>query len=388
MQKSKLPLSSLKAANGGKSGGTPQKGCEQVSAEVNGILLQQCSNKFNPLKKCTDCDNTHPDWPVIGSPADAKLFNTAYNGANGFLGQGETDMNWEAGEGTPSSFPTTWIPAWVYYHSSAWHPSPFLNADWISFFKDGKHPADQDFYFRYRFYLASSLDPAQFSLDMDFYADNCVHEIYVNGVAQSTYHPTLLPQNSLDPYNYHGFIQDKEVHIALSNDWKQCDNEIIVHVKSGADWVGFLAQNAFKCHPSKFPELTPSINISWGDSDCDCLETDDFEIMCISVCNPYADVSFNNFILGKISVVDEFGNPVATLPDGTPSVDIHPIGPYCFGNIAPCGDNGPSCVAREFVLFNRGAKSGKYKILLEGVCFNVCKNYSQNTCFEMTLCKS
>lgn len=385
MQKTKLPLSSLK--------GKPDEGrpadCEQVNAEVNGILTQQCKNKFNHLKKCASCDDKNPGWPVIGSPADAKLLNTAYNGANGFLPQGAHDMHWEVGEGTPNSFPTNWIPAWVFYLNSAWEPSPFANADWISFYKDGLHTSNQDYYFRYRFYLADSMDPAAFSLDMDFYADNCVHEIYVNGVAQSAYHSGLLPQNASDPYNHYGFKKDAQVHISLSNDWNRCDNEIIVHVKSGVEWVGFLAQNAFKCLPSKFPELTPSIEISWGDSDCDCIETDDVEIMCLKVCNPYSDVSFNNFYIGKITVVDALGNPVAILPDGTPSVALHPIGPYCFGNIAPCtGDTGPNCVAREFVLINRGAKSGKYRIVLEGICFDVCKHYGHQTCFEMMLCKS
>jgi len=388
MQKTKLPLSSLTPGNAEKLDENTKNNCGRISAEVNDKLLQQFGAKFNLLQKCTDCEILNPGWPIINSPVDAKLLNTAYNGANGILPQGATDLHWEAGEGTATSLPAAWIPAWVFDGSTSWVDSPYSNADWISFYSDGSHDGERDYYFRYRFYLNSAINPNQFALEMDFYADNCVHEILVNGVAQSTHHPALLPQTQTSPYNHRGFDAGAQVRISLSNDWKACENEIIIHVKSGSPLIGFLAQNAFKCYPSNFPELTPSINISWGDSDCDCLETDDFEIMSISVCNPYAGISFNNFIIGKISVVDEFGNPVATLPDGTPSVDVHPIGPYCFGSIGPCTEKGTNCVAREFVLLNRGAKSGKYKILIEGVCFDVCKNYSLNTCFEMKLCKS
>ncbi len=386
MKKTELPLSALTSRDG-KGETNANAACAAVRKDVNELLRLQCAQKFNKLKKCNSCDITNPKWPIINSPADASLLNTGYNGSGGILSNGDLDLNWEAGKGTPTSFPTAWVPATV-FQSSAWLNSPFGNANWISFYNDGEHSGNEDIYFRYRFYLGLDVDPASFSLDMDFYADNAVEEIYVNGVKQSVYPPIVLPQEPTSPYGHVGFAAGKQVHIALSNDWKPCENEIIVQVKSGAPLIGFLAQNAFRCLPSKMPNLKPVINISWGDSDCDCLETDDYEIMCISVCNPYSDVVFSNLVIGKIQVLDEFGNPVALLPDGTSSVELHPIGPYCFGDIAACTDNGMNCVAREFVLFNRGAKAGKYKIVIEGVCFEICKDYSHNTCFELVLCKN
>jgi hypothetical protein len=138
----------------------------------------------------------------------------------------------------------------------------------------------------------------------------------------------------------------------------------------------------------QFPAIKPCISVSWGDSVCDCLETDDVEVLCITVCNCYANVTFTNFTIGQILVTDLAGNPVATLPDGTPSVQVFPTGPICFGNIGPCeGRDHPSCVSRELVLYTRGAVGKSYKLIFRGICFNVCHQYQSWQCFTMKLCQ-
>lgn len=362
--------------------------CGEIRNDVDKILLDQCSKKVNKLNKCGKCDIKHKDWPVIYSPMDAKFINTGFDGASGSLPEGSTDLHWEAGEGddTGPSSVTDWIPAFV-VSNNAWIPSPFNNANWISIYKDAKHSEKKDIYYRCRFYLHDSIAASQFSLEMDFYADNSVQEIYVNMIKQSVNSP-ILPQAPSDPYNHVGFKKDKQVHISLSKDWKTCENEIIVHVKSSSPYVGLLVQNAVDCYELKLPKLTPTIKISWGDSDCDCFETDDYEVLCITVCNGYSNVLFKNFIISKITVVHENNASVEALPDGTPSVELHPIGPYCFGDISACRPGENNCVSREFVIFNRGAIAGKYKILLKGICFDVCKSIMQSDCFEFTLCKS
>ena len=142
------------------------------------------------------------------------------------------------------------------------------------------------------------------------------------------------------------------------------------------------------CTTVPAPEVKPCISISWGDSDCDGLETDDFEILCISVCNCYSNIGFNNFNISRIEITDSDGNVVANLPDGTPSVQAVPIGPICFGTIGPCEDGEVSCVNREFVINTRGAKEGEYQVILHGICFDVNFNYHQDACFKFNLCKS
>lgn len=143
-----------------------------------------------------------------------------------------------------------------------------------------------------------------------------------------------------------------------------------------------------RCITLEMPDIRPCISITWGDSKCDCIETDDVEVLCITVCNCYNNVSFNNFNIGYIYITDKAGNPVPKLPDGTPSVDVLPIGPICFGDIGPCVKNKPVCVSREIVLYNRGAKAQDYQIQLKAICFNVCHTFIDEACFTFALCNS
>lgn len=136
------------------------------------------------------------------------------------------------------------------------------------------------------------------------------------------------------------------------------------------------------CKTIEMPKAKPCISIKWGDSDCDCLESSDVEVMTLTVCNCYTNIKFQNFIISKVEVLDSTGNPVLLLPNGTPSIKLHPIGIYCFGDIEPC-----SCVTREFVLLTEGAKAGKYKVKISGICYDVCLNYSTEECFEFKVCK-
>jgi len=141
------------------------------------------------------------------------------------------------------------------------------------------------------------------------------------------------------------------------------------------------------CQEMKFPDIGPCVSISWGDSDCDCMETDDVEVFCITLCNCYSNVTFDDVVVGAIIVTDAAGNPVATLPDGTPSVQAIPIGPICFGSIGPCKDGRPACVSRQFAFRTRGAKGGLYQIHVGPICYSVTHHYQKDECFLITLCQ-
>lgn len=140
--------------------------------------------------------------------------------------------------------------------------------------------------------------------------------------------------------------------------------------------------NDWACEPADTPDYQPHISITWGDSACDCIESDDTEIMNITICNPYSNVDFKNVTANRLRVIMDDGSEIPVLPDGTPSVQLVPIGPYCFDDIDPC-----SCISREFVLRNRGAVHGAYKILIEGVCFDVCTHVNTQECFTFDICK-
>lgn len=138
----------------------------------------------------------------------------------------------------------------------------------------------------------------------------------------------------------------------------------------------------WKCAPLQLPAIAPVITVEWGDSRCDCIEGDDTEIFVIRVCNPYSNLVLSNFVIHRIVVLHPNGQPPKPLPDGSPSVQLVPIGPYCFGDIGPC-----RCVVRQFVLRLRGAVPGPYQIRIEGICFDVCLHRLMRACFTFNVCK-
>ncbi len=141
------------------------------------------------------------------------------------------------------------------------------------------------------------------------------------------------------------------------------------------------------CKTIDWPQSKPCITVSWGDSDCDCIETNDFEVLCITICNCYENVTFENMKIGHIYVVDENGNQVPYLPDGTPSVEVLPIGPLCFGNIGPCQENQPTCISRQIILRTRGAIGGGYSLKFQNICFEISHSFIEESCFEFELCR-
>jgi hypothetical protein len=104
--------------------------------------------------------------------------------------------------------------------------------------------------------------------------------------------------------------------------------------------------------------------------------------MNLTVCNPYRNLTLSNLTIHQIVVVQANGLPVANLPDGSPSVQLMPMGPYCFDDLAPC-----TCVTRQFVLRLRGAVPGSYRILLRGICFDACFHGDEQDCFIFDVCK-
>jgi hypothetical protein len=136
------------------------------------------------------------------------------------------------------------------------------------------------------------------------------------------------------------------------------------------------------CAPLDLPKIAPWTSIKWGDSQCDCIEGDDTEVMHLTVCNPYSNLTLSNLTIHQLLVVDANGNPPPLLPDGSPSVQLVPIGPYCFDDLAPC-----TCVTREFVLRLRGAVPGPYHILVKGICFDACFHGDEEDCFIFNVCK-
>ncbi len=136
-----------------------------------------------------------------------------------------------------------------------------------------------------------------------------------------------------------------------------------------------------ECTSVVVPEVEPCVNIKWEENSCGGIGSNDYKVMCISVTNCYDNVVFEGFKIGCIEVLDEEGNPIATHPDGTSPIEAIPIGPHCFGNIAPC-----STVSREFSVKTTMAGEGRYQVKLVGVCYHVSFDYIKERCFKLKVC--
>jgi hypothetical protein len=376
---------------------TERSWCATTRRRVDEQLRERCGRKANLLAcRCSGCDGDDR-FPVLLSPGEAYLLNTAADGKGGRIPSG-TDLHWEVGQGKATGgigSVGTWSPATIVANPDPlWATSPLGNAGWIS----NSLVRGDNLFYRVRFNLASSVNPSTFVLDLAFYADNQVVEIWVNGVPQSS-QPNgagKLPGASTS-----AFQEGKQLKIRLDNSWQQCGNTIVVHVRSPEGPAGLMVQNTgrsavqearcdcrCRCTEAPIPDIRPCITVAWGDTRCDCMETDDVEVLCITVCNCYSNVTFGGLTIGQVVVTDLNGGPVPALPDGTPSVQVVPVGPICFGDITPCVDGDrPSCVSREVVLRTRGAAGKRYRLSLDAICFSVCLHYEQGRCFTFNLCQ-
>lgn len=388
-----------------------------VSKKVNEYLDKKSATKVSKLNRCPTCKDhgtpvaTTPPGPIkthtdrekatatngvtVNKSEDALLLNTGLSATGQKMESGSgRDGSWKVAIGTDegASSASYWIDGQV-ITSHIWTESPYENANWISYNNDAIHPrpasadTNANVYFKNTFNIGSAVDESKFNLTMEYYADNSIYEIYVNGVAQSTHYPNFLPQNALAPYEHDAYSsEDKEAKITLGKDWKTGANEVIIHLKSSLNKLGFLASFTAKCVPVKMPTYTPTIDIHWGDSQCDCLESCDYEVMYLTICNPYTDITFKDFSIGFLQVCDANDNPVELLPDGKPSIQLIPKGPHCFGDIEP-----GACVSREFMIITKGAKKGKYKLKLAGLGYELYfdatgSSSPDQNCFELEIC--
>ncbi|MFN0033782.1 MAG: hypothetical protein ACKVUS_01865 [Saprospiraceae bacterium] len=366
-------------------GTTPNDPCAIASEQVEYALLLACQSKFNKMAPgcCCDLEPGDQHLPHIDSANDANLLNTASDGSGSVLALGTQDNFWEVA----TALGGTWAPAVVCNETAGWVSGPIGTSDWISLAQSNGQP-EGEYFFRIRFVLCEGIDPKDFVLTAGVLADNSLQEIFVNGIAQGA-----VPAVSFNNSN------SKPVEIKVTGNWRHCVNELVFHVHNLGGPIGFIAQFAAdelpaqlpcgecKCEPVELPEVEPCFSVSWGDSDCDCFETNDFEVLCITACNCYSNITFEHLTIHQITVVDEFGNPVPNLPDGMPSVEVIPFGPICFGDLGPCVPGQPSCKSRQVVMRTCGALSGKYRLKFEGICYEICYGGFAEACFEFHLCK-
>ena len=286
-----------------------------------GLFFHMHANAAPPVFTCT-------------SPSFS-LMNTATDGAGGALptNTGLVDANWEAGLVPNTTQPTghNAIPdaATVPGSVSSWGAAPvasnnawfkpalngITDAAWVSqSWNTAQTNQNIDFFFRYRFYLSPSVDPATFALSFRFWSDNSVWNVYVNNVAQQGLLPGL-PQNATDPYYGQGFQVGQAVNLNLNNSWATGLNELVVQVSSAPTFLGFMARlTGVNCQT-----LIPSVD-SFPDTGIASSGTASTPISSV-VANDLVDgVAADLATNATISVVTPASNPGVVLNTATGAV--------------------------------------------------------------------
>jgi len=193
------------------------------------------------------------DFQLKAQLPNANAFNTGTNATyTGTLPVNSNDLSWTAAMGSPTTFTSAFVPAKVIANTNpgVWVNSPYPNVAWINY--PAACPGSTDYsytqcygnvdeYFQLQFNLPTSIcgipisTTGLYCLNFQFYADNAVSTITVNGVV--SYSNTSTNQYFATDYNTAGVKA-----VSLCNNWKGGLNSLIVHVKSGPNSTGFLGQ--------------------------------------------------------------------------------------------------------------------------------------------------
>lgn len=195
-----------------------------------------------------------PVIPDITCQSNPAIFNTGIDGTNGFTnasaplptGGTNVDAHWDysfsnnvytsINSGFDPQSVTDWTPAAVYFYGSPWAPSPYGNAQWLGTFNFGSGTV----FYRYQFNLSNQSDVDNFRLNFNYYVDDRLQQVFVNGVQQFT-DMTGPNGNGVDTVNY-GTLNSPST-LLLNKSWKMGLNTIIVQTFNYARPTGWLVQS-------------------------------------------------------------------------------------------------------------------------------------------------
>ncbi|HEY0201685.1 MAG TPA: hypothetical protein VGC24_08335 [Burkholderiaceae bacterium] len=167
--------------------------------------------------------------PTITCTTDPSIFNTAYNGSDGVLPVGSTDAHWEASF-SPAG---PWTPATIQTPNGAWVTSPYGNAGWIN---QPSPPSFSPVYYRYQFNLGPLVNPAALALQMDFYVDDQMQTVSINGTVVQNY------VDATHPNGQGGFSSGGQLSETLNSNWQSGANELILKTYNITQPSGLLVQ--------------------------------------------------------------------------------------------------------------------------------------------------
>jgi hypothetical protein len=126
--------------------------------------------------------------------------------------------------------------------------------------------------------------------------------------------------------------------------------------------------------------FAPVFTLEWGDGPVDHFESDDLEIIYITIHNPFLNLIYRDVTIFNIKIT-----PNQTLPGGDDSVRIIPAVIDCFDEVQPC-----SSVSRDFALIIDHALVGTYHISFD-YCIGeiaIVSNKDGNAVFDINVVAS
>ncbi|MHB1987399.1 MAG: MBG domain-containing protein [Acidimicrobiales bacterium] len=237
-------------SNGNTSDGVCSLNGTTLSASGPGkcyVYATVAANGSYPAATSSDVEVTFTN-PTGGDPTvtcttSASIFNTGYDATTqSTLPNGAQDPNWlvagpygVASPAEPAAPPSNaaYAPASVYTISAYYEDPSYTSSQYIG----SPSGAEANYYFEYNFNLDPSVNPANFKLGMDFYADNQVAQVYVNGTPQMA-----APQGGSANDQYGGFVAGNAASTTLSSGWQSGQNTIVVDVLNGGGPYSFDAQ--------------------------------------------------------------------------------------------------------------------------------------------------
>ncbi|MCJ9674915.1 hypothetical protein, partial [Neorhizobium sp. SHOUNA12B] len=266
------------------------------------------------------------------------------------------DPVWESGIGTATGGPgsvATWARSYVGNKAPAsWIASPFGNANWVSQYAT-THTGNVDIYHRFTFNMAPSVNPATFALKLDFYSDNSVAAVYINGVLQSL---PGVPQTTNA-----GFLAGAGASTNLTSNWQSGSNTVVVQVKSGAPAEGFLAQatTSALCAPATVNVQKTTLNGAGGPFTFNLTNTTQASgtVSTVAAGTP-AQVDGNTAAAGVQAFSANASNTVISITE--PAVPgWHLTGASCTDAGAPVGSLGTGASGRTYTIPAASVQLGK-----------------------------
>jgi gliding motility-associated-like protein len=201
--------------------------------------------------------------PMGPPPSPINTFNSGTDRAGGVLPGSSQDLNWTV---AMDSINGTYAPAIVMSQvPSGYYQSPY-GAGWISLNAEGQQTGQVDglFFFKTVFNLpcnnpcgVSYNNPGTYCLGLDFFADNSIYEIYVNGIPQSPNLGGIIPvSNPYSPIQPAGTFR---VSLELCNNWQAGTNTLIIVVASTPPIMALLVQSSPNFPPNVSNFIVASI---------------------------------------------------------------------------------------------------------------------------------